>query len=129
MKSDKLAAMLLADRDRDKPDHNIIPCFSCSHTFVYRGRQGDLNGRFCSMRCQAWFDDGNAPIARSDPFAVPLGDWKVVAGPPGVEIGSSYYGGVFGDRPLTPKHALILTVPTLANQPMGAASISIGVPA
>ena len=56
---------------------------SCGHTFMYRGRRGDLNGRFCSMRCQAWHDAGNQPIGRSDPLSVQLRDWKVVAGPPG----------------------------------------------
>jgi hypothetical protein len=74
---------------------------SCGHTFMYRGRRGDLNGRFCSMRCQAWHDAGNQPIGRSDPLSVQLRDWKVVAGPPGVEVGSSYYATVFGNRCLT----------------------------
>jgi hypothetical protein len=58
-RAERLAANLLADRQREQPKHNILPCFSCGYTFVYRGRQGDLNGNFCSMRCQAWFDDGN----------------------------------------------------------------------
>src|SRR5262249_8566114 len=60
--SEKLTAALLADCERyatKQSRHNIIPCFSCGSTFVYRGRQADLNGRFCSMRCQDWFDDGN----------------------------------------------------------------------
>jgi hypothetical protein len=102
-KSDRLAAALLADRNRRQTirDERTVPCFSCGHTFVYRGRRGDLNARFCSMRCQDWYDAGNAPIGRSDPFAIPLRDWRVVAGPPGVEIGSRYYEGMLGDR-LTP---------------------------
>lgn len=53
------------------------------------------------MRCQAWHDAGNQPIGRSDPLSVQLRDWKVVAGPPGVEVGSSYYATVFGNRRLT----------------------------
>jgi hypothetical protein len=59
-----LTAALLADRDRlaaPAPAHNIVPCFVCGYTFVYRGRRGELNGRFCSLRCQEWYDAGGAP--------------------------------------------------------------------
>src|SRR5262249_45813988 len=38
------------------------PCFVCAYKFVYRGRQGELNGRFCSMRCQDWYGAGNKPV-------------------------------------------------------------------
>src|SRR5215471_17527312 len=52
-----LTAALLADRDRPgSPTHNIVPCFVCGYTFVYRGRRDDLNGRFCSLRCRDWYD-------------------------------------------------------------------------
>jgi hypothetical protein len=101
-RSERLAEALLADAHRETVrDERIIPCMSCGHTFVYRGRRGNLNGRFCSMRCQDWFDAGNPPISRSDPFSVALRDWKVIAGPPGIEVGSAYYVTVFGNRRLT----------------------------
>jgi hypothetical protein len=45
----------------DRPTYNIVPCFACGATFIYKGRRGDLNGRFCSMRCQAAYDDGFTP--------------------------------------------------------------------
>jgi hypothetical protein len=61
-KTERLAAALLADRNRATSQHNIIACFVCGHTFVYRGRRFELNGRFCSMRCQDWYDAGNEPI-------------------------------------------------------------------
>jgi hypothetical protein len=63
-KTERLAAALLADRQQRTTSslHNIVPCFSCGYTFVYRGRQGELNGCFCSMRCQDWYDAGNEPI-------------------------------------------------------------------
>jgi hypothetical protein len=52
-RAERLAQALLADRAKTKIDRNdIVPCFSCGTAFVYKGRQGDLNGRFCSMRCQ-----------------------------------------------------------------------------
>ena len=54
-RSEKLAAALLADRVQHatkQSRHNIISCFSCGTTFVYRGRQVDLHRRFCSVRCQ-----------------------------------------------------------------------------
>jgi hypothetical protein len=56
-----LTAAILADRDRPAScTHNIIPCFACGFTFVYRGRKGELDGRFCSLRCQEWYDAGNS---------------------------------------------------------------------
>jgi len=73
-KNEKLAALLLSDRDRptSPKQHNITLCFVCGHRFVYRGRRGNvpgggtaslsLNGRFCSIRCQDWYDAGNEPI-------------------------------------------------------------------
>ena len=61
-KTERLAAALLADRERPTAHHNIIPCLVCAYKFVYRGRQGELNGRFCSMRCQDWYGAGNKPV-------------------------------------------------------------------
>jgi hypothetical protein len=63
MRHEKLSAALLADRERETPRHNIVSCFVCGHTFVYRGRRADVNGRFCSLRCQAWYDADYEPIA------------------------------------------------------------------
>jgi hypothetical protein len=59
--------MLLANRHRavetDRSD--IIACRSCGYAFPYKERRADLNGRFCSVRCQDWFDAGNpAPLER-----------------------------------------------------------------
>ena len=61
-KTERLAAALLADRERPTTHHNIIPCLVCAYKFVYRGRQGELNGRFCSTRCQDWYGAGNKPV-------------------------------------------------------------------
>ena len=59
-----IAAAILADRERTPTTrHNIVPCFVCGHTYIYRGRKGDLNGRFCSMRCQSWYDAGGGPVS------------------------------------------------------------------
>jgi hypothetical protein len=65
-RAERLAANLLADRERqrERPKHDIVACWSCGTTYVYRGRQGDLNGNFCSMRCQDWYDDGNPSFER-----------------------------------------------------------------
>jgi len=63
MRLKKLAAALLADREREPSRHNIVPCFVCGHTFVYGGRRSDVSGRFCSLRCQDWYDAGNKLIA------------------------------------------------------------------
>ena len=56
-KTERLAAALLADRERPTTHHNIIPCFVCAYKFVYRGRQGELNGRY-----QDWYGAGNKPV-------------------------------------------------------------------
>jgi hypothetical protein len=100
-RAERLAQALLADRAKTKIERNdIVPCFSCGATFVYEGREGDLNGRFCSMRCQAWFDDGNPSYeqrqeAERQLLKVPLSSFKVVAGQSGLEVGTSYYATVF----------------------------------
>jgi hypothetical protein len=65
MKTEQLAAALLADRTREVQERtDIIACFSCGYNFIYRGRQGELSGRFCSMRCQDWYDAGNPSYER-----------------------------------------------------------------
>jgi hypothetical protein len=87
---------LLADRQRAAPAHNIIACFSCGYTFVYQGRRGELNGRFCSMRCRDWYDDGNPSHEQQREHErkllnAPFADLVVVAGPPNVKPGSKHY--------------------------------------
>jgi hypothetical protein len=114
-RAERLAAQLLADRERATSSrHNIIACFSCGHTFVYRGRRGaasvwigsdedghpspdtSLSGRFCSLRCQDWHDEGNPGYEEQQEHGrqllkAPLDSLFVVAGPPSVEVGSAYY--------------------------------------
>jgi hypothetical protein len=82
--ADAIARDILADRGRAP----VSPtCFACGRSF------GRGDGRFCSTRCRAGFDAGLPPF---DPartvLNVPLSAWRVVAGPPGVEIGSRFYG-------------------------------------
>jgi hypothetical protein len=77
----------------------LFPASSAGNTFVYKGRCGDLNGRFCSMRCQDWYDTGNQPIVSSNFFDVQLPDRRAVVGPPGTAIGVSYYGERLDRRP------------------------------
>jgi hypothetical protein len=50
------------------------------------------------MRCQDWYDAGNKALG--DPDTTNLRRWKVIAGPPGLEIGSDHYTGVFGREPI-----------------------------
>jgi hypothetical protein len=70
----------------DRPSYNIVPCFACGATFIYKGPRGDLNGRFCSMRCQAAYDEGFTAQPAEQPDT--LIGWRVAAGG---EIGSDYY--------------------------------------
>ena len=116
-RAERLAKALLADnavRAAREIHHNIIACFSCGHTFVYRGRQGaastwigsdedghaspdtSMSGRFCSMRCQQWFDDGNPSFEEQQEherelIKAPLDTLVVVAGPPELEVSSKLY--------------------------------------
>jgi predicted nucleic acid-binding Zn ribbon protein len=76
-------------------------CFICDYGFS-RGR-GD--GRFCSPRCRAWFDAGNDPAGSPDEFS--LIGWRVVAGPPDIEVGSDYYATIFGRQPIPMKRTTI----------------------
>jgi hypothetical protein len=107
-RAERLAANLLADRqrERERPKHNIVPCWSCGTTYVYRGRQGELNGNFCSMRCQAWFDGYNPTYEQQCEHerkltGAALGDFVVVAGPPELEVGSKLYQGLgFSGMPM-----------------------------
>jgi hypothetical protein len=62
-KLQRLTEALLADRAVAPSRHNIISCFVCGYTFVFKGARRDLNGNFCSLRCQDWYDAGNAPIS------------------------------------------------------------------
>jgi hypothetical protein len=98
-KVERLAKALLEDRNRVEPvRRNVVACWSCGTSSVYRGRQGELNGNFCSMRCQEWFDAGNPPIRNTDNYD--LTGWPVIAGPPEVKIGGDYYTEVFGRPPM-----------------------------
>ena len=129
-RAERLAKALLADnavRAAREVRHNIVACFSCGHTFVYRGRQGaastwigsdedghpspdtSLSGRFCSMRCQDWFDDGNPSYEEQceherDLIKAPLDTLIVVAGPPGLEPGTKAYNLPKMPRRRDPQH-------------------------
>ena len=82
----------------DRPSYNIVLCFACGATFIYKGPRGDLNGRFCSMRCQGAFDAGFTPAA--DPAADTLIGWRVAAGG---EIGGEYYANLLKRTPIPMK--------------------------
>ena len=96
-----ITAEILRDRDRVPSSHNVVDCFACGRSFLYEGPHGDDSGRFCHQRCREWFDAGNPPYAPVNVSSVPIRDWKVVAGPPGVNLGASYYGPILDrKRPL-----------------------------
>jgi hypothetical protein len=89
-KSERLAAAILADRDRPTSQHNIVPCLVCGYTFVYKGRRKELNGRFCSMRCQDWYDVGKAPITDQKVAYRSRFDKLMRMGPKGFYIDCAY---------------------------------------
>ena len=70
-------------------DEICATCFACGRGYC----RGD--GRFCSTRCREAFDAGFPPAPDSH-YAramtnVPLSAWRIVAGPPGIEIGARIY--------------------------------------
>jgi hypothetical protein len=88
-KNTGLAAEIEADILRDyKSSADITKCFSCGFNMVYKGR------RFCSSRCREWFDAGNPGYDQDWLRAKKDGaPFKVIAGPPGIEIGSIFHFG------------------------------------
>lgn len=106
MRNTGLASEIERDllRDKEPPRHNIVACFMCGYMFVYRG------SRFCSDRCRDFYDAGEPgheqDWLKSKPNNYGITGWKVVAGPPGIEIGSDYYKllrGAFGRRKVKAK--------------------------
>ena len=98
----RLAAALLADRDKPTTDRtDIIKCFMCGCLMVYRG------SRFCSDRCRDCYDSGEPAYEQDWRRSANLehalmADLKIVAGPPGIEVGSGYYIAPFGQVPIAP---------------------------
>jgi hypothetical protein len=118
--TEKLAAAILRDRDQgtdeaestsERREHgaDLGRCYSCGAGMVYHAFTDDKSGRFCSDHCREWFDAGNPPWWENPGFRPALmGDalystpgWKVVAGPPGIEIGSRYYTPPLGQTGAT----------------------------
>jgi predicted nucleic acid-binding Zn ribbon protein len=96
MKTEQLAAALLADRNREVQERtDITKCFICGYSMLDRG------SRFCSDRCREWFDAGNNPVDNATSYD--LAGWRVITGPPGIETGSDYYAGVLGRQPINTK--------------------------
>jgi hypothetical protein len=86
----RLTEALLADRSREDDNTDITACWACGSTFRYKRRRGDLNGNFCSSRCQDWYDAG-AQIGHdhaAKTYKTPIDKWRVIAGPPDVEVGA-----------------------------------------
>lgn len=100
IRSQRLAAALLADRGKPAPDRaDITKCFMCGYSMVYRGN------RFCSDRCCDFYDSSEPGYEQDwrqppNPEHAPMAALKVVAGPPGIEVGSSYYSAIFDRAPM-----------------------------
>jgi hypothetical protein len=101
-RTQRLAAALLTDRDKQAPDRtDIIKCFMCGCSMMYRG------SRFCSDRCRDSYDSGKPAYEQdwrqpSNPEHAPMAGLKVIAASPGIEVGSGYYVAPFGQVPVTP---------------------------
>ena len=93
MKKENLARAILADRNQTGLKYEPAHCFVCDRSYAPKPPSGDDSTRFCSDICRKAYDNGypayEPPI---NVFLVPIRDWKVIAGPPGIQIGASYYG-------------------------------------
>jgi hypothetical protein len=84
--ADAIARDLLREVAESRP--TVAKCFACGRGMVDRG------SRFCTDRCRQYYDAG---FPTYDPHqaravtTVPLGAWRIVAGPLGVNIGGRYY--------------------------------------
>lgn len=95
-----LTKAILADYERPAPPRQeALKCFTCARTYI----QGD--GRFCSRRCRDAFDAGLPPAEfnaglRQElmPYLYGHQGCRVVAGPPGVKVGSLYYAELIERR-------------------------------
>jgi hypothetical protein len=96
----KLSGLARQILDWKPPSRVEAPeCFTCGRSYS-RGE-----GRFCSSRCRQGFDDGfpaHEPNYVRRITNIPLGDWRVVAGPPDVAVGSCPWQ-VFLNQPRRPK--------------------------
>ena len=79
----QLAAALLADQQRDRGADDAAQCFVCGRGVVY-GRS-----RFCSDRCRDYYDARNPGYFQDWLHPKPKG-WRVIAGPPGCDVGADY---------------------------------------
>jgi hypothetical protein len=94
MKTTALANLIKRDLLSDRPPAAAAPeCVACGRPFSYRWRQG----AFCSDRCAQAYDNG-FPVC--DPKYVdkvtdaPSSSWRVVAGPPRIEVDSQLYAPI-----------------------------------
>jgi hypothetical protein len=85
----RLADALLADANREPTESkSTTTCEACGRGMIDHGRRG------CSPRCEQWLVDGNPapdPGFARKALDTPIRGWAVIAGPPGVEIGSRPY--------------------------------------
>ena len=71
----RLAARLLADRERCKPQSNSTRCHLCGRSYTYVGPNGDDSGRFCCPEHRQQYDDGKraATYSRRQQFQMRMG--------------------------------------------------------
>src|SRR5262245_37086151 len=108
---------LLRERE-DKPD--AAQCHACGRSYLSRPtpRDSDDSGRFCSVRCRETYDAG---MPAYEPNYVrritnrPLGAWRVVAGPPGVGIGSCPWQQFLDWRPRGKRRRKVSSGPSSIN--------------
>jgi ribosomal protein L24E len=105
---DRLARQLLDDRAkhaaRAKEALAIPACFVCERTYTPKP-DSEGSTRFCSPRCREAFDAGFPPGSENPglhPELMPNlyghAGWRVVAGPPGIEVGSLTYAELLDRR-------------------------------
>jgi hypothetical protein len=96
-----VAAMIERDllrADYSKPSNESVECFACGRGMTYKGI------RFCGKRCRDYYDSGAPGYAQHwqrSQSGCGITVWRIVAGPPGIEIGADYYKSIrdaFGAR-------------------------------
>jgi hypothetical protein len=91
MKAAALAAAIEHDLlrpEQTRPD--AAKCNTCGRAMICKPTVGDDSARFCSTRCRELYDAGCPAYDERRTTASPLSAWRVVAGPPEIEIGSQY---------------------------------------
>jgi hypothetical protein len=112
MKTSTIARAIERDLLREREEKPDAPhCHACGRPYLYRPPPpdgDDSSRRFCSARCRESYDDGLpawSGVAEKEGhrWTPSLTGWRIIAGPPQVEIGSNPWEQFVNRSPKRPR--------------------------